>query len=365
MNHNSYIKLYSCCIPVRGYNRGIIMDVQRNKYYPIPIALLGLLESEDSILQWKANTQDTQQVLILQEYIDFLIGNDLAFYVEQEEKELFPPLSLQWESPCYISRCIIEFGTIPLNNMRAIINQLNKGLCHTLICVFKDNTSLDSVYKVLNYVKRSYIQSVRVIIDSKSCVEAKVVQKILSEYPQISSVHIFNQNKDCSQNLIFYHKSPLDSICPVLWPEMINCLDHYIESQEYNTCLNRQISIDANGWIKNCPMMLKEFGNIENNSLLSVLQTNSFQILWKINKDSINICMDCEYRYMCSDCRCFITDSTNLYSQPTKCTYNPYICKWQGESGYVPVEECGSYCNGSFLPDEKKIKKINSILWKQ
>ncbi|MDR2057516.1 MAG: hypothetical protein LBP83_04405, partial [Dysgonamonadaceae bacterium] len=50
-------------------------------------------------------------------------------------------------------------------------------------------------------------------------------------------------------------------------------------------------------------------------------------------------CKDCEFRYICTDCRAYLQDSNDIYSQPAKCNYNPYIAKWAGEEGYYPVEE--------------------------
>ncbi len=44
-----------------------------------------------------------------------------------------------------------------------------------------------------------------------------------------------------------------------------------------------------------------------------------------------------------------------MYSQPAKCTYNPYICKWKGEEGCVPVEGCrNEVVTSGFVPDHEK-----------
>lgn len=47
-----------------------------------------------------------------------------------------------------------------------------------------------------------------------------------------------------------------------------------------------------------------------------------------MNKDFINGCADCEYRYTCFDCRPN-TLSGNIAEQPWYCTYNPESGKWQ------------------------------------
>ncbi len=141
-------------------------------------------------------------------------------------------------------------------------------------------------------------------------------------------------------------------------------LPFFTESQCHNTCLNRKICIDAEGNIKNCPAMAKSYGNIKDTTLEEAINKPGFKDLWYICKDQIDVCKDCEFRHLCTDCRAFIKDPENIYSQPAKCTYNPYICKWQGEEGYVPVEECGTYSRETgFVPDKKKIAKLNKLIW--
>lgn len=39
-------------------------------------------------------------------------------------------------------------------------------------------------------------------------------------------------------------------------------------------------------------------------------------------KDDIHICKMCEFRYMCFDCRVYITDINDIYSKPLKCKYD-------------------------------------------
>jgi hypothetical protein len=53
-----------------------------------------------------------------------------------------------------------------------------------------------------------------------------------------------------------------------------------------------------------------------------------FKDAWSINKDEILVCRDCEFRYICSDCRVFIEDPHNIYSKPAKCKYDPYSATW-------------------------------------
>ena len=99
--------------------------------------------------------------------------------------------------------------------------------------------------------------------------------------------------------------------------------------------------------------MPKSFGNISNTTLSEAIDKPGFKDAWIISKDQIDVCKDCEFRYMCTDCRAHIKDANNIYSQPAKCPYNPYIAKWEGEEDYITVEEWRKI-------SIKRSKKINT-----
>ena len=141
-------------------------------------------------------------------------------------------------------------------------------------------------------------------------------------------------------------------------------IDTFFEAKQYNSCLNRKLFIDSNGNIKNCPSSKQIYGNVQDTTLKSIIENPKFKDIWLINKDKIDVCKDCEFRYMCTDCRCFLKQSNNLYSQPYMCTYNPYIALWESENGYVPVEECGTFDkNFKFIPNHEKILLLNQKIW--
>ena len=102
----------------------------------------------------------------------------------------------------------------------------------------------------------------------------------------------------------------------------------FTEAQKHNTCLNRKISIDLDGEIKNCPSMNKSYGNIKDINLMEAIEKPGFKDLWYIHKDQVEVCKDCEFRYICTDCRAYIQNPDNIYSKPAKCGYNPYTATW-------------------------------------
>jgi len=106
-------------------------------------------------------------------------------------------------------------------------------------------------------------------------------------------------------------------------------IESFTEAQHHNTCLNRKISIDSEGNIKNCPSMKESYGNIRDTTLQEALEKPGFKKYWNINKDQVEVCKDCEFRYICTDCRAYLEAPENIYSKPLKCGYNPYTCEWE------------------------------------
>jgi SPASM domain peptide maturase of grasp-with-spasm system len=85
----------------------------------------------------------------------------------------------------------------------------------------------------------------------------------------------------------------------------------------------------ANGDIKNCPSIKNVYGNLNNTELSEVILNQDFMKLWYLNKDSVNKCKDCEFRYFCYDCRAYLQDPEDIYSKPLKCGYDPHTNKWE------------------------------------
>jgi SPASM domain peptide maturase of grasp-with-spasm system len=101
-----------------------------------------------------------------------------------------------------------------------------------------------------------------------------------------------------------------------------------IEAHQHNTCLNKKISIDVDGAIKNCPTLADSYGNVKDTLLYDVLLRNEIQQLWSVSKDQVLVCQDCEYRMVCTDCRAIVSEPGNILSKPLKCTYDPYQMVW-------------------------------------
>ena len=75
--------------------------------------------------------------------------------------------------------------------------------------------------------------------------------------------------------------------------------------------------------------MTQNYGNIRDTTLKQAMSHPDFKKYWNIKKDDITKCKDCEFRYICTDCRVYIDDSEDIYSAPLKCGYDPYTGVWE------------------------------------
>jgi len=118
--------------------------------------------------------------------------------------------------------------------------------------------------------------------------------------------------------------------CGIVDPAyFISSTKFYLLSKNYNSCLYKKISVDVDGNIKNCPSMSTSYGNISTTKLKEVLAKDEFKSIWNLNKDKIHVCSQCEYRYICTDCRAYVDDPSDILSKPLKCGYNPYTGEWK------------------------------------
>jgi radical SAM protein with 4Fe4S-binding SPASM domain len=126
--------------------------------------------------------------------------------------------------------------------------------------------------------------------------------------------------------------------------------------------------IGKNGEIKNSPESLTIFGNIneieKTDDVLRIINSTEFQKYWYVNKDSIDVCKQCEFRHMCVDNRIPKQRNIKEWYMETECNYNPFIAKWDYEEGYKTLLECGVVSNiDGFSVKNKKLKSINNELW--
>lgn len=106
----------------------------------------------------------------------------------------------------------------------------------------------------------------------------------------------------------------------------------FLRNKTGHNCFLEQICVGADGSVYPCLAERKvSYGNIRFNSLNEILLSETAQKFRHLNKNHIDVCRDCEYRYCCFDCRVRAKDylgGNDFHAKPWWCTYNPYTGKW-------------------------------------
>lgn len=338
MKKYSHFSLFSCCKIVKGHKQSTIIDVQKNEYHIISNLLSNFLIKNPPI-----SVNETQYKFFENE-IQNLYNKELGFFTNQPKS--FPPINNNWYNASEITNVIIELDSESSYLSTKLFRQIDNLSCQSLQLNIFFNIDIKLLRELLEYVNFSRIRSVELNIKYNDALHVETLAEISDIFQRISLIVVFQSPK----TNLFKLNSDVDVYYTEQMISFNNCgnisknyfsisSDTFLESQHHNTCLNRKISIDTNGEIKNCPSMQKSYGNIKDTTLEEALNKQGFKDLWSIKKEDIKVCQDCEFRHICTDCRAFIDNPNDIYSRPAKCTYNPYLAKWKGEERYISVVE--------------------------
>jgi SPASM domain peptide maturase of grasp-with-spasm system len=333
-----YPVLYSCNIPVKGANRAILCDVQRQEYQLIPHSLYEILTSYEgkTLSSIKADFNNEYDDII-DEYFDDLTKDEWVFFTDTPQ--YFPKMDLTWDEPSVITNAIIDITGNSTLHFDSIFEQLSQLGCeHIQIRCFFDRP-LSYFQSIVDAIGTKRIVSISIVLKYQNIWSDELLIDFCDKNPRIASLNIYKapENRVLSEpsygmGHIYLNTNNITnaSHCGQINSDLfVVNLKTFSEAKQYNSCLNRKISIDTEGYIRNCPSMKNHYGHIENTTLLTALNHPDFDSYWHISKDKITTCKDCEFRYICTDCRAFLENPEDEYSKPLRCGYNPYTSEWQ------------------------------------
>ena len=339
MTKNKPFKLFSDFIMVKGYTRSILSDLKNGKYFFIPNSLFDIINKfEGNTIQNVLDEYSAENHNSIIEYFDFFITNKVIFFTDSPDN--FPKLSTQWNSTSVITNAIIDIGSsFKKINYIDVINQLANLGCKAIQLRFYDKTEIQFIKRIIDSSVWSTISDIQLVLKFNEDLDENLFFDLYDVNERLSSILIHSSPFDKTIKL---SKSPLYSVffiktiinnsshCGVISPSyFVNNITFYNESNFFNNCLNKKIGIDIDGNIKNCPTFNFSYGNVLNEKLKDIVFLDSFQKIWKLNKDLIDDCKICEFRYMCRDCRVSSDGKVNNTKKSYKCKYNPNTGEWE------------------------------------
>ncbi|MDQ1096462.1 MULTISPECIES: grasp-with-spasm system SPASM domain peptide maturase [Chryseobacterium] len=337
----NYFNVFSNIMITKGITRVLISDLQRNVSELYPLELHDLIEELKACsIEDVLSNYDEESKTIVQDYLDFLLEKEFGFITQDDWDKNFPPLSYEYQDYNILSNIFIELDTID------VLQTLQQSI-----------ENLEIKHMVI-YCQRALLLEEFMEIDrmfARSPLEGIEIFSQFHETIDNDFIHALDKNTARIYNLVFYscEKAPFRAKNSLRFTvtftgeslKISSCgkvnLDYFstnlpkvLEAVNHNSCLHKKIGIDVHGNIKNCPAMLQSYGNVKNTTLEQALNHKDFKKYWNVTKDDIKVCKDCEFRYICTDCRAY-TERTDTdhdgrdISKPLKCGYDPYTGIWE------------------------------------
>jgi SPASM domain peptide maturase of grasp-with-spasm system len=340
MNTTLKYKLHANCLIVTGKANSIIVDLFLEQYYLISATVCSLVhliidgaKSIDQMSQiLKASPNHIASALQQLSELDIIHS-----YPSQLNDDLFPSISTEFSHHAIVSNVIWQLGPqIDKCALSKTVAHLEELGCESILLVVD---SFGSSAPVLEYFENSTCHNIELHVVNKISrpTDGSLLEflTIVGNYVRLNKIHIWHAISSdqwiVKQCEIFTYYQPYDfKHCGAIEKGVFAPnIPHFTEAQHHNTCLNRKVAIDAEGNIRNCPSLPEVYGNIMTDDLKEVVSRPEFQKYWNIKKDEITKCKDCEFRYICTDCRAYRENPDDLYSAPLKCGYDPYTGVWE------------------------------------
>jgi len=332
---------FECCRPVKGASQGAIFDLQRERYISVPNDLIDVISSrENNTVLDTIQGLDEEDRSTYQDYLEHLHRMEYIFFISPDQRKWFPSMSTKWDHPSEITNAIIEFNADSKHDLNKIFYELESLGCLAIEIRIYDEFEYDRLVEIMDHTVNTGVTSISLKYNYfPGFLNAKAIKKLGLKYFNIHSVEVYGANGkafdfDIQRLEVVFHEGQLltSTHCGFVHKEnFILNSTFFLESMNFNSCLNRKVVIDAKGQVKNCPAMTVLFGDHHEVSLRSIVRENSFQAKWKITKDEVLVCKSCEFRYVCLDCRAFQVNPTEegqFHRKPTTCNYDPFTGKW-------------------------------------
>lgn len=301
--------------------------------------------------------------LSTEEWRAFLIREELIFECPEEFIDQFPDIDLLLERPGHIDSSVIRIPSIN----GPVVKALERVGCQHIAVLLKSS----EIGLIPSFFRNLDITSITsASLHFEDVPTQRIIQNLNSDRAQYGRLRFIGVHGDADMIPTDGHHLAMH-VLPnprgnLHTPFLTMNQEVYMDALRSNSYFKRKIFIDDQGRISddganwsrpNIPSKLP-------NAIKMHLSSDDEPDIWNICKDDIAICHDCELRYMCIDQRLPSTCVSGGRHYTTECTYNPYIAKWHGETGYYNLRDCGVTSNAEgFSIDHERIAAINAELW--
>jgi SPASM domain peptide maturase of grasp-with-spasm system len=365
--NDQYFILSSACKHVKGSTRSLVIDYGRGNVYFFSNDYYYLIEALDRRkISDIERTIDLESRLYFADFIDKMLEFELGFLTDTPEA--FPKMEKDWTEPYLIQDAIVEVdeNVFDKHRFKRICQELDELNCNDLQIRLLSEFNMNTLSQCLDIISETGLNYVEVHCAEFHQLDLLPLYALLEKYAILTHLFIYGAAQaDIIDHLretpdrfpvslgnIYFLNYEFNSgqCCGIINYDNLSFtkVSAHHKLMHRNGCLDKKVSIDRYGNIKNCPSMINTYGHIDRVSIREILFDTEFLKYGGINKDQISVCKDCEFRYNCTDCRAYLSDPLDLYSKPAKCGYNPYTGNWEkgasalftAGSSQVPVITC-------------------------
>ena len=333
-------RLYAHCIAVRGARRSTICDLQRHAWHLVPNALHDIVTTHRDLTRAELHERfGAENAAVIDSYFGFLESRELGWWTHEPER--FPPLELRWDAPARVTNAILDADDASRHDFASLFAQLDELGCRTVQLRVYDPWPLERLDAAVAHTDRGRIQSVEVLAPWLPGWNDETLLDFCARHPRVISFFATGAPERRVVEgpypgvSVVYRTESVDSEahCGQVHPGyFMATLSAFAEAQAHNSCLNRKLSVDRRGGIRNCPSLPRVFGNAAHTPLAAALEADGFRELWHVTRDQVEVCRDCEFRYLCTDCRAYTSPAgEGLHGKPARCSYDPYTATWRDE----------------------------------
>lgn len=343
---DKFIFLYSDCMPVEGHAASAIYDLTRGLISTFPSAYHSFFElfRTRRIREILAELAPDERANFA-DFLDFLLGHEYITVVDDAAS--FPPISTSWDAPQRIQDAIIDVRE-QHHDYRKIIEDLDAlGCQHLQVRSYSKLFGLADLVELARLCHGTSIQTVEAVLAWDPSRSDDDYVSVVSENRILASLVIHSADEERRitvdygargraaalvtieiQMTVKTLESRLDCGCITKRQLLSPTTPTFNELLHFNGCLNRKISIDESGRVRNCPATEGTFGDHQKVSLSDVVSHEEFRRVWAVRNDDVQVCRDCPYRYACTGCRALLEDPDAEDGKPLKCGYDPYSDTW-------------------------------------
>jgi SPASM domain peptide maturase of grasp-with-spasm system len=349
---SSHLKLHANCKLVRGTAFSAIYDFERRllvRFSDKFGALAEIIASPQGLDFADFDQLNERARENVETLVKLLLDNEIA-YVGNDRRLPLSQISEAWDAPQQILNSIIDVDRKE-PDWEALLQGLSALGCSAVqIRCFSVLLEPPRVEAVLDMLARSGISHVEIYTAWTTAWDGIDPQELFASFPNLVMLEVHSAQRDDKinpaakaslANKVFrlstrrltgtHHCGDID-LKSLLRPRA----NLFAELRQFNGCLNRKVSLRADGSVCNCPSMRASFGS-DIAKLADIVGSPEFQAPWRLNKDRFETCGGCEFRYVCTDCRAYLESDLSL-RKPARCRYDPTTGIWVGSEALSAVE---------------------------